>query len=99
MPSKTMVGLVEAVADEGIAVSPARARRPVRTMAVVLFVSDMALELRTVDMTFPSMVCFMLLNSTLGLRQERRWYQQAVNNLRILKVLWPSCVAEPTESS
>ena len=67
LPSKTMVGLVEAVADEGIAVSPARARRPVRTMAVVLFVSDMALERRAVDMAFPPMVRLVFLKSTLGL--------------------------------
>jgi len=71
LPSKTMVGLeaIEALADEGIAVSPAIARRPVKTMAVVLFVSDMALELRTVDMAFPSMVRFVLLKLTLSLWQ------------------------------
>ena len=67
--SKTIVGLaaVVALADEGIAVSPAMARRPVRTIAVVLFDSDMTIELRTVDMAFPSMVRFAFLNLTLGL--------------------------------
>jgi hypothetical protein len=89
LPSKIMLGLaaVEALADEGIAVSPAMARRPVRTIAVVLFDSDMILELRSVDMAFPSMVRLVLLKLTLGLRQQGHWYQQAVNNLRILKVL------------
>jgi hypothetical protein len=55
LPSKMMLGLaaVVALADVGIAISPAIARRPVRTIAVVLFDSDMVLELRTVDMAFP----------------------------------------------
>jgi hypothetical protein len=50
-----MVGFaaVEALAEVGIAVRPARESRPVRTTAVVLFVSDMILELRTVAMGFP----------------------------------------------
>jgi hypothetical protein len=89
LPSKIMLGLaaVVALADVGIAISPAMARRPVRTMAVVLFDSDIFLELRTVDMAFPSMVRFVLLKLTLGLRQEGHWYQQAVNNLQIFKVL------------
>jgi hypothetical protein len=54
-PSKTIVGLaaVVALAEVGIAVRPARASRPVRTTAVVLFVSDIILELRTVAMGFP----------------------------------------------
>ncbi len=69
LPSKTIVGLaaVVALADEGIAVSPAKARRPVRTIAVLLFDSDMTLELRTVDMDFPSVVRFAFLKLTLGL--------------------------------
>jgi hypothetical protein len=63
LPSKTIVGFaaVVAVADVGIAISPAIVRRPVRTIAVVLFDSDMVLELRTVDMAFPSMALFVLL--------------------------------------
>ena len=101
LPSKIMLGLaaVEALADEGIAVSPAMARRPVRTIAVVLFDSDMILELRSVDMAFPSMVRLVLLKLTLGLRQQGHWYQQAVNNLRILRRLKPSFAAVPTEQS
>jgi hypothetical protein len=89
LPSKTIVGLaaVVALADEGIAVSPAMARRPARTIAVVLFNSGIVLELRTVDMAFPSMVHYLFLKLTLGLRQEGHWYQHSVNNLRILKVL------------
>ena len=72
LPSKMMLGLaaVVALADVGIAISPAIVRRPVRTIAVVLFDSDMVLELRTVDMAFPSMVRLVLLKLTLGLRQE-----------------------------
>ena len=101
LPSKIMLGLaaVEALADVGIAISPAIVRRPVRTIAVVLFDSDMVLELRTVDMAFPSMALFVLLKFSLGLRQERHWYQQAVNNLRILRWLKPSFAAIPTEQS
>ena len=72
LPSKIMLGLaaVVALADVGIAVSPAMARMPVRTIAVVLFDSDMVLELRTVDMAFPSMALFVLLtiNSRPGTR-------------------------------
>jgi hypothetical protein len=88
-PSKSMLGLaaVEALADVGIVISPAMARRPVRTIAVVLLNSGIVLELRTVDIAFPSMVRFVLLKLTLGLRQEGHWYQQAVNNLGIFKVL------------
>ena len=54
-PSKTIVGLaaVVALAEVGIAVRPARASKPVRTTAVVLFVSDIILELRTVAIGFP----------------------------------------------
>jgi hypothetical protein len=53
--SKTIVGsaAVVALAEVGIAVRPARASRPVSTTAVVLFVSDIVLELRTVAMWFP----------------------------------------------
>ncbi len=67
--SKTIVGFaaVVAVADVGIAINPARVSRPVRTMAVVLFVSGVILELRTVDMAFPSMARFVLLSLTLSL--------------------------------
>ena len=72
LPSKIMLGLaaVEALADVGIAISPAIVSRPVRTIAVVLFDSDMVLELRTVDMAFPSMALFVLLkiNSRPGTR-------------------------------
>ena len=72
LPSKMMLGLaaVVALADVGIAISPATVRRPVRTIAVVLFDSYMVLELRTVDMTFPSMSLFVLLtiNSRPGTR-------------------------------
>ena len=72
LPSKMMLGLaaVVALADVGIAISPAIVRRPVRTIAVVLFDSYMVLELRTVDMTFPSMSLFVLLtiNSRPGTR-------------------------------
>ena len=69
LPSKTIVGLaaVVALADVGIEVSPARASKPVRTIAVVLFDSDMTLELRTVDIAFPSVVRFAFLELTLGL--------------------------------
>jgi hypothetical protein len=61
--SKTIVTgkSVEALAEVGIAVRPARANRPVRTTAVVLFVSDIIFELRTVVMGFPfndSFSCF-----------------------------------------
>jgi hypothetical protein len=72
LPSKMMLGLaaVVALADVGIAISPAIVRRPVRTIAVVLFDSYMVLELRTVDMAFPSMALFVLLtiNSRPGTR-------------------------------
>jgi hypothetical protein len=63
LPSKIMLGLaaVEALADVGIAISPAIVRRPVRTIAVVPFDSDMVLELRTVNMAFPSMALFVLI--------------------------------------
>jgi hypothetical protein len=63
LPSKMMLGLaaVLALADVGIAISPAIVSRPVRTIAVVLFDSDMVLELRTVDIAFPSMAFFVLL--------------------------------------
>ena len=63
LPSKIMLGLaaVEALADVGIAIIPAIVSRPVRTIAVVLFDSDMLLEPRTVDMAFPSMAFFVLL--------------------------------------
>jgi hypothetical protein len=44
---------VVALADVGIAISPAMARTPVRTIAVVLFVSDVIFEFRTLDMAFP----------------------------------------------
>jgi hypothetical protein len=65
LPSKTIVGFaaVVAVADVGIAISPAIVRRPVRTIAVFLFDSDMVLELRAVDMAFPSMALFVLLKN------------------------------------
>jgi hypothetical protein len=87
LPSKMMLGLaaVVALAEVGIAISPTIVRRPVRTIAVVLFDSYMVLELRTVDMAFPSMALLVLLELTLGLRQEGHWYQEAVNNLRILR--------------
>ena len=92
LPSKTIVGLaaVVALAEEGIAVRPARASRPVRTTAVVFLVSDITLELRTVDIRFPSIMRFMLLNLTLGLRQWRAGHQQAVNRVRALNdwLLW-----------
>jgi hypothetical protein len=54
-PSKTMVGLaaVDALAEVGITVTPARASRPVRTTAVVFLNSDINLELRTVAIGFP----------------------------------------------
>jgi hypothetical protein len=72
LPSKMMLGLaaVVALAEVGIAISPAIVRRPVRTIAVVLFDSYMVLELRTVDMAFPSMALFVLLkiNSRPGTR-------------------------------
>jgi hypothetical protein len=71
-PSKKIVGLaaVVALAEVGIAVRPARASKPVRMRAVVLFVSDIILELRTVAMGFPfSDSLSFLLNLTLGLRQ------------------------------
>jgi hypothetical protein len=70
--SKTIVGLaaVVALAEVGIAIRPARASRPVRTTAVVLFDSDIILELRTVAMGFPLSDSFiLLLNLTLGLGQ------------------------------
>jgi hypothetical protein len=72
LPSKMMLGLaaVVALADVGIAISPAIVRRPVRTIAVAFFVSDEIFELRTVDMAFPSMALLVLLTLTLGLRQE-----------------------------
>jgi hypothetical protein len=97
--SKTIVGLaaVVALAEEGIEVRQAMASRPVRTREVVLFVSDVMFEPRNVDMAFPSMVRLVLLRLTLGLQQEGHWYQQAVNNLRILRWLRPSFVAVPTE--
>ena len=99
--SKTIVGLaaVVALADVGIAISPAMARTPVRTIAVVLFVSDVIFEFRTLDMAFPSMVRFVLLNLTLGLRQEEHWYQQAVNNLPLPRCFQPSFGVIPTEQS
>jgi hypothetical protein len=101
LPSKTIVGLaaVVALADEGIAVSPIMVRRPVRTMAVVLFASDMIPDRGNVDMAFSSIVRFAFLKFTLGLLQYAHWYQQAVNNLRILRWLKPSFAAIPTEKS
>ena len=81
-PSKTIVGFaaVVALADCGNAIRPARARRPARTNAVVFLDSDMILDVRTVAMGFPSMINFLLLTLTLGLRQSRAGYQQAVKN-------------------
>jgi hypothetical protein len=60
LPSKTIVGFaaVVALAEEGIAVNPARASRPIRTAEVVFLDSDMILELRTVAIGFPSMIRF-----------------------------------------
>ena len=54
-PSKLMVGVFSgvALAEVGIAVRPASASRPVSNTAVVLFDSDIILELRTVAMGFP----------------------------------------------
>jgi hypothetical protein len=56
--SKTIVGFVAvvALADGGTDTSPAIVRIPVRTIAVVLFDSDMILVLATLAMIFPSAV-------------------------------------------
>ena len=55
LPSKMIVGLaaVVALAEDGIAIRPAMASKPVRTTAVDFLDSDMILELRTVAMGFP----------------------------------------------
>ena len=55
LPSKIIVGLaaVLALAEVGMAISPAMASKPVRTTAVVFLDSDMILELRKVDIGFP----------------------------------------------
>ena len=55
-PSKTIVGLaaVVAVADVGMATTPAIASSPARKTAVVFLESDMILEFRTVAIGFPS---------------------------------------------
>jgi hypothetical protein len=60
--SKTIVGLaaVVALAEEGIAIRPAMASKPVRTTAVDFLDSDMILELRTVAMGFPSMIRYLV---------------------------------------
>jgi hypothetical protein len=69
--SKTIVGLaaVVALAEEGIAIRPPMASKPVRTTAVDFLYSDMLLELRTVAIRFPRCFVLLLLNLTLGLRQ------------------------------
>jgi hypothetical protein len=63
--SKTIVGLaaVVALAEDGIAIRPARASKPVRTTAVDFLDSDMILELRTVAMGFPSMIRYLVAKS------------------------------------
>jgi hypothetical protein len=69
LPSKTIVGLaaVVALADEEIDVRPASARMPLSKIAVVLFDAEIAAELRTADMAFPSTKQFMMLKLTLDL--------------------------------
>jgi hypothetical protein len=69
LPSKTIVGLaaVVALADEEIAVRPAKARMPLRKIAVVLFEAEDAVELRTVAIVFPSIKRFIMLKLTLDL--------------------------------
>jgi hypothetical protein len=64
-PSKTIVGLVAvvALAEDGVAVSPARASRPVRTTAIVCLGLCVILELRTVIMEFPSMIRYLVAKS------------------------------------
>lgn len=89
--SKTIVGLaaVEADAEEGIAIKPVRDKRPVRTTAVVFLDSEIIFELRTVGIEFPSMiVCLLVMSLTLGPRQSRAEYQQAVYN-RFRPGQWP----------
>jgi hypothetical protein len=69
LPSKTIVGLaaVVALADEEIAVRPARVRRVVSKIAIVLFDTEDPAELRTADMSFPSIMRFMMPKLTLDL--------------------------------
>ena len=69
LPSKTIVGLaaVVALADEEIDVRPASARMPQSKIAVVLFDAEIAAELRTADIVFPSIKQFMMLMVTLDL--------------------------------
>ena len=69
LPSKTIVGLVAvvALAEEEIDVRPARARRVLSKIAVVLFDAEIAAELRTADIVFPSIKQFMMLMVTLDL--------------------------------
>jgi hypothetical protein len=69
LPSKTIVGLaaVVALADEEMDVRPASARMPQSKIAVVLFDAEIASELRTADMVFPSIKQFMMLMVTLDL--------------------------------
>jgi hypothetical protein len=66
LPSKIIDGFaaVLALADVGIEVSPAIARRQVRTIAVALFDSDIFLKLKTDDIGFPSLMqlCSLTIN-------------------------------------
>ena len=65
--SKTIVGLVAevALADEEIDVRPARARRVLSEIAVILFDTEDPAEIRKVDIVFPSIKRCMMLKLTL----------------------------------
>jgi hypothetical protein len=67
LPSKTIVGLVAevALADEEIDVRPARARRVLSEIAVILFDTEDPEEIRKVDIVFPSIKRCMMLKLTL----------------------------------
>jgi hypothetical protein len=74
-PSNPIVGLaaVVALAEDGIAIKPAMASKPVRTTAVDFLDSDMILELRTVAMGFPSMIRYLVAKSNFRPTTTASW--------------------------